>query len=112
MRSLKLRLEEDTIAWGPGRFGQFSVKLAYEFAFDEANRESQSASSTNPEGCRAIWNLIWKTDIPPTVKNFAWRVVSDSLPTWVNKHKRTLETTNICPACGVEPEDNFHPLCR
>ena len=48
------RLEEDTIAWGPGRFGQFSVKSAYEFAFEEANREPQPASSTNPEGCWAI----------------------------------------------------------
>lgn len=32
------RDEEDTLAWGPGRGGQFSVKSAYDFAFEEMYR--------------------------------------------------------------------------
>lgn len=36
----------------------------------------------------------------------------DSLPTWQNKHKRRLETDDICPLCATEVEDNFHPFFR
>lgn len=31
------RLEEDTLAWGPGKYGIFSVKSAYQYAFEEAH---------------------------------------------------------------------------
>ena len=48
----------------------------------------------------------------PTVKNFAWRVAINSLPAWQNKYKRGLETLDVCPVCGTEPEDSFHALCR
>jgi hypothetical protein len=32
------RQQEDTLAWGPGKYGVFTVKSAYQFAFDEAHR--------------------------------------------------------------------------
>uniref|UniRef100_A0A8R7Q3Y9 Reverse transcriptase zinc-binding domain-containing protein n=1 Tax=Triticum urartu TaxID=4572 RepID=A0A8R7Q3Y9_TRIUA len=64
------------------------------------------------DGRRKGWQLIWKCDIPPSVLNFAWRVAVDSLPTWQNKHKRGLETDDLCPICSTEVEDNFHPFFR
>ena len=45
-----LRQEEDIIAWGPGKQGVFSVKSAYNFAFEEVYRYAESASSSAPDG--------------------------------------------------------------
>lgn len=81
------RGEDDVIAWGPGKFGMFSVKSAYELAFDEIHRGSITASSSAPSGGRKCWQFIWKCDVTPTIRNFAWRLASESLPTWKNKHK-------------------------
>uniref|UniRef100_A0A453SWV1 RNase H type-1 domain-containing protein n=2 Tax=Aegilops tauschii subsp. strangulata TaxID=200361 RepID=A0A453SWV1_AEGTS len=106
------RLEEDTLAWGPSKYGVFSVKSAYQFGFDEAHRSATTGSSSRPDGARSCWQLIWSTEVPPTVRNFAWRVAIDSLPTWRNKHVRGLETTDLCPLCATETEDCFHSLCR
>uniref|UniRef100_A0A8R7P6K3 Reverse transcriptase zinc-binding domain-containing protein n=1 Tax=Triticum urartu TaxID=4572 RepID=A0A8R7P6K3_TRIUA len=64
------------------------------------------------DGRRKGWQLIWKCDIPPSARNFAWRVAVDSLPTWQNKHKRGLETSELCTLCATELEDNFHPFLR
>ena len=100
------------MAWGPDKYGIFTVKSAYMLAFDEAHRERASSSSSSPDGSRACWSYIWKSVAPPTVKNFAWRVATDGLPTWRNKHKIGLEVSSTCPVCGVEEEDNFHPFVR
>lgn len=107
-----LRLEEDVIAWGPGRHGIFTVKSAYMLAFDEAFRSTAASSSSSPSGRRSCWDFIWKCDAPPTVKNLAWRLTTDALPTWQRKHRIGLETSSVCPVCGVEEEDNYHPFVR
>lgn len=46
------RLGEDVIAWGPGKFGVFTVKSAYNVAFEEAHRDSAVACSSSPNGNR------------------------------------------------------------
>ena len=103
---------DDTLAWGPDKFGRFSVKSAYDLGFQEAHLDEVTGSSTIPEGRRACWSLIWKSKPPPTVKNFAWRACIDSLTTWPNMLKRTLVTTDLCPICQRELESTFHALCR
>ena len=75
------RQEADVLAWGPGKLGLFSVKSAYDLAFEEMHRDSAVASSTSPKGRRVLWELIWAAEVPPAVKNFAWRLNSNSLPT-------------------------------
>lgn len=75
------RLDEDTLAWGLGKLGIFSVKSAYDFAFEEAYRANTTASSLIPDGQRPLWKFIWSAEVPPTNRNFAWRVITDSLPT-------------------------------
>ena len=41
-------LEVDVIAWGPGRLGMFTVKSAYQLAFDEQHRTNMAGSSSSP----------------------------------------------------------------
>lgn len=103
------RLSQDTIAWGPGIQGQFSVRSAYAFVVDLVTSEVQS-TSLQAGGCRPVWKMLWKIDVPPTVKHFAWRLATDSLPTWNNKWRRQLESSPTCPICGRGDEDNFHPF--
>ena len=99
MEILKIRASprqgDDVLAWGPGKLGTFSVKSAYDMAFEESCRATAQASSYASNGRRACWKLIWGTNVPPTVKNFAWRVAVDSLPTWQNKNKCGLEVTTL-----------------
>lgn len=85
------RSGDDVLTWGLGKLGVFSVKSAYDFAFQELCNQTATTSSTNLDGRRSCWNMIWKCNVPPTVMNFAWRVAINSLPTWQNKHKRGLE---------------------
>lgn len=88
------------------------MKSAYALAFDEIHRGSAVASSSSPEGSRKCWQYVWKCNVPPTVRNFARKLATDSLPTWRNKYKIGLEASSICPVCGTEEEDNFHPFVR
>jgi hypothetical protein len=106
------RLMDDQLAWAPEKDGLFTVKSAYRLAMDESWRTSNESTSISPDGSRKIWDLIWKSNVPPKVQNFAWRLATNSLPTWRNKCRRTLEVTDQCPVCGVEAEDNFHPFVR
>jgi hypothetical protein len=104
------RLDADLLAWAPQKHGLFTVQSAYGLAMEETWRPTTVSPSSGPNGMRNIWDLIWKSDAPPKVQHFAWRLATDSLPTWRNKHKRNLEITDQCPVCGVEPEDNFYPF--
>jgi hypothetical protein len=104
------RLEGDFFAWAREKHGLFTVKSAYGFAMEVKWNASTESSTTAPDGNRKVWDLIWKSDVPPKVQHFAWRLATDSLPTWQNKYRRMLETTSQYPVCGVETEDNFHPF--
>lgn len=75
------RLDEDVIAWGPGKLGVFTVKSAYMFAFEETHRGTAVSSSTSANGSRPCWQFIWRCGVPPTVRNFAWRLATNALPT-------------------------------
>jgi hypothetical protein len=100
------------LPWAPVKHGLFTVRSAYWFAMDEFWSASTESTSSSPDGNRKVWDLIWQCDVPPKVQHFAWRLVTNSLPTWINKHKRNLEVTDRCPICGVEGEVNFHPFFR
>ena len=52
------RQGDDVLAWGPGKLGTFSVKSAYDMAFEESCRETAQASSYASNGWRACWKLI------------------------------------------------------
>lgn len=61
---------------------------------------------------KKAWGNVWKCNVPQKVKVFAWRAISNCLPTMENKKKRNLEPLNICSICGTEMEDIAHALCR
>ncbi|BAS93429.1 Os05g0331700 [Oryza sativa Japonica Group] len=68
----------------------------------------KAASSTATNGERKLWENVWKADVQPKVKIFAWKLAHDRLPTWENKRKRRIQPVGICPICGVKEENGFH----
>jgi hypothetical protein len=47
---------------------------------------------------------------PPKVRIFAWKLATNALATWENKHKRNLEISNICIISSVEYKDLSMPF--
>jgi hypothetical protein len=64
------RLLDDQLAWAPDRHGLFTVKSAHGLAMDEIWRSSNVSSSSVPHGRRKVWDLVWKSDVPPNVQIF------------------------------------------
>lgn len=112
IRKIKLprRGHEDLVAWHYEDTGIFSVRSAYRLAFNDSHQAPAGSTSTAPAGDRSLWNLIWKADVPPRVRHFAWRVATGTLPTTWNKWKRKLGNDGQCKVCGTEPETEAHAL--
>lgn len=61
-----------------------------------------------------VWKEIWSLHAPAVVKNFAWKVAHDLLPTKGNLDKKKIVPNSVCPICLQEIEDTVHILwgCR
>jgi ribonuclease HI len=99
----------DCVAWNCEKNGLFTVKSAYRLANDlKTQKHDNTSSSGAPNGNRIIWNTIWKSNVPPKIRIFGWRVATDTLDTKKNKWRRTLEVDSRCSICGNGDEDAFH----
>lgn len=68
---LPLRGKDDFLARHYEKSGIFSVWSAYKLAFERDHPSPGTASSTQPDGSRSLWQLIWKSGVLPKVKHFA-----------------------------------------
>ncbi|XP_060960620.1 uncharacterized protein LOC133031197 [Cannabis sativa] len=65
---------EDCWSWTGDRTGDYTVKSAYSMMQLQKNTQP----GVNNSG---FWHKLWHLKIPPKVKNFMWRAVSDTPPT-------------------------------
>jgi hypothetical protein len=95
--------QQDRVAWNYEKNGVFTVKSVYRLALDlkHSNRDIHGCSSL-PNGDRPIWNCIWRTEVQPKIRVFAWRAATDTLPTKKNKWRRSLEVDDWCLICGSD----------
>jgi hypothetical protein len=107
------RGDADFIAWQPDKRGMFTVKSAYNLAFQE-HMESQGVGATSgrPGGDRPLWKLIWQCPVPPKVRTLAWRIGRNAFATQANKVRRGIKTPPTCLICGLEVETTFHVFLR
>src|SRR4051812_31237507 len=68
------------------------------------------ASSSNPDGSRRFWVLIWQAKVPQKMKIHAWKACSGALATAKGKSDHHLQTRASCPMCGVHTESSFQAL--
>ena len=98
---LPARSTDDFIAWSGENNGSFSVRSAYRIGMQpKLQNLSTGQSSAEPLGDRKAWDLVWKSDVPPKLKVFAWRVASDSLGVRLNLHCRIAKVDPYCTICG------------
>jgi hypothetical protein len=60
---------EDFISWTLERHGLFTVRIAYNLALDLRNNITQN-TSTNGNGDRGLWKIIWSSKVPQKEKKF------------------------------------------
>jgi hypothetical protein len=102
---------DDILAWQLEKSGIFSVKSAYRLAFNQSPIQCYfAATSARPEGDDECWQKIWKANVPPKVRMFAWKAASNALATEENKRARGIKVTGMCLICGSEKEDSRHAL--
>lgn len=100
-------LSQDAPFWPFTKEGSYSVKTGYHMAFNDTKGWAQpSSSATNSKS--SLWKSIWGANVQPKIKNFVWRLVSNSLPTKQNLFKRKCGNDNICPVCYEAVESDFH----
>ncbi|KAL2894080.1 hypothetical protein RDABS01_009989, partial [Bienertia sinuspersici] len=96
---------DDMWAWKGSKDGNFSVKSAYYMAVGEYTKGSPSSSKC---GEQVVWKKIWRANIPPKVRNFAWRFVHNATPVNTNLEKKGVEIDITCKRCGEAKEDVTH----
>jgi hypothetical protein len=84
----------DYLVWTLEEKGNFTVKSAASMLLP---RDTQA--STDP-----MWANLWKTKIHERLKNFLWRLSSNTLPTKTNLASRFGMESALCPLCHLEDE--------
>ena len=100
---------EDWWGWKFTKDGSFSVKSAY---YQAVNIKKDHLPSSSNVALGNEWQDVWKAEIPPKVRHFAWRALWNALSTNVNLAKRGVRNDVICARCGEEAEDVFHLLAK
>ncbi|KAL4625853.1 hypothetical protein ACB092_05G055100 [Castanea dentata] len=88
----------DKLAWSHSPRGSFSLSSTYSLAIEVPNEESFSGR----------W--IWKLNAFPTIQNFVWKCMHNSIGVKECLVKRVVTQDPICPLCQVERESIIHAL--
>ncbi|XP_060969533.1 uncharacterized protein LOC133036804 [Cannabis sativa] len=56
----------------------------------------------------SFWRKFWYLKIPPKVKNFLWRALSNCVPTLVSLQSKRVHVYSICSLCKGGIETIFH----
>lgn len=97
----------DRIAWNFTMDGRYTVKSGYNFWHKHFGE------------CRQItihkgWSKIWCLEVPHKLKIFLWWLCRNNVPVRNLLRGRGVQTTIICPMCGVDVEHLLHVFldCR
>ncbi|KAF7826982.1 hypothetical protein G2W53_018146 [Senna tora] len=88
---------EDKPVWSLSKDGNFSTKSAYMLIKGEQDLEDVD-----------VWKKIWKWKGPEKIKYFMWLCVKDRVLTNVNRRRRNLSLSDLCPRCRVCSESVLH----
>lgn len=58
-----------------------------------------------------VWTHIWAANSPPKLKNFIWKLATNSLAVRANQTRRRMEVSPYCHMCGMV-EDTEHMVYR
>ena len=91
----------DRMSWGRSKDGVFTVKSAYAFLI------SNMVPQPNME---ALYQRVWSVMTPERVRVFLWLVTHQVIMTNVERKRRHLSETSVCPLCKGGDETILHVL--
>ncbi|KAF4352138.1 hypothetical protein F8388_012262 [Cannabis sativa] len=100
---LSTDVESDGWFWRKESSELFTVRSAY------AILQQQKTSMEQPNFSGA-WTKLWQLKLPPKVKDFLWRVCTNSLPTRFQLTTKHVPINSDCPMCSAAPETSLHVL--
>jgi hypothetical protein len=114
---LKIRLSrrdnEGFLAWHYEKSGLFTIRSAYKLVLQEEQSEMrQASSSAQVDGSRSLYNVVWKADVPPKVRIFAWKLARESLATNNNWKHHHITKDATCQVCGREAKTGWHAIVQ
>lgn len=96
--------EEDYVRWPHTRFGEYSVRSAYNLArsarFQSVHSASGRGMTSDGGAAEKCWKSIWSIKAPNKMKVVLWRLAHDCLPSGVQLHRRHVPTSDLCCFCG------------
>jgi ribosomal protein L37AE/L43A len=98
--------QPDRLLWKGTTHGCFSVRSAY--YMEMARREQEIGECSQAGEQQDIWKLIWKLKVLAMLKNFAWKVGANLLPTKTNMVSRRIGDDPYCPICTSTFETISH----
>lgn len=90
----------DKLLWKHSNNGEFKVKNAYNLLFEDSYSPSPN-QSRHTHIQTGVWKLISKIKVPLKICNFVWKLMHDSLPTFLTLKNRGISTHSSCPLCNT-----------
>ncbi|XP_023878292.2 uncharacterized protein LOC111990734 [Quercus suber] len=106
---LNYNLLDDCLIWMGNKSGEFTVKSAYHIVSGIVD-SFEEGESTSSNSWTLLWKRIWQQKVPPKLKNFAWRICVNGLPTMQNLNHRGIHCSRFCLLCDKAIESTTHAL--
>ena len=100
---------KDRLIWAACKSGKFSVKSAYELAYEEKTEQDRGDCSNDSQRKR-VWRCIWQLNLPYKLRHFAWKAGRNILATKDNLKQRKIVGDDECVLCGLPVETTCHLL--
>lgn len=100
--------QPDRLIWSGTQHGCFTVRSAYHM--EMTNRSQSRGECSYARDQTAVWKTIWSLGVSVVVKNFAWKVGNNLLPTKELLVQRHIGQDPYCPFCLLSTESICHIL--
>lgn len=97
----------DKLLWKHSNSGDFKVKKAYALLLKDSYHHPPNQHRLNHIPQEA-WNSIWKVKVPLKICNFVWKLMHNSLPTFLTLKNKGIPTTSTYPLYKIEEESTSH----
>jgi len=99
---------EDKRIWSGTKHGFFTVRSAY--FLEMSRRQHGLGESSKHQEVQLFWKSLWQLPVQPVVRNFAWKVCNNILPTKETLFRKGIIDDPYCPLCLTQSETLFHIL--
>ena len=105
---ISYHVQDDQLIWVGNKSEIFTVKSTYYVARKILVGCDRGESSTGDTQA-LLWKKMWHLNIPAKVRNFAWRLCTDAIPTMLNINKRGIQVGLCMDRVGSDWGDFLTP---